>query len=762
MTTAIRRRIPTPLEALLALCLLLLPSAVDGQQTTDAYLDDTARELVARARRARGEQGAAIHSYTAVVLRRQAIRLRLPLRDRLLARDESAMRVRWSRDGDVVVQRLASREEEMGGAPTAGSGIDLGSLFDPDADRITFGIDFGFSEGAGGGGEPSEEGDTSRVSITVGSGGVEADVDEGDELSNFWIAHPLAEDSERFYRYRSGDTLTLRLPDGRAVRSVELSALPRRASFHHLRASLWIEPESGALVQAIYRPARELDIQRDTVFVDAESVDDLEMIPGMFRPIVFDLELMSVEYGLWDQRHWLPRRMSMEAYVRFGVVRLPFEAEIVYRIEDVDDEPVALLLSTEEVLASWGATDVVAADTVEVDGVRALVFQPADPADLLESEHLPPPVWEDAPAFASNEELEALAERLDVRVPGATLPGPPTFDLAWGLRGRGLVRYNRIEALSLGLRGAVDHWLGRAHATVRLGAADLHPGVELAALAPRRAFAWRLEAYHRLTTVDPGFAPFEAPPPPLGLGNSAGALLFGRDDGQYYRATGGFVAAEPRPEERQSYRVALFAERQTAARRKVEWNVAALVDHDRELRPNLPADEVDVAGASLTLSPWWGVGAGAQAGLEGFGEVATGDSTFARARLTGRSILPLGASLRLGLEAAAGHAWGGVPIQYGWFLGGPSTLRGYDGGVMAGASMARARVELARGGRGVALSLFSDAGWAGRRDDFAAQDALVSVGAGFTVLDGLLRVDVARALRAPTAWRLHLYLDALL
>jgi hypothetical protein len=39
---------------------------------------------------------------------------------------------------------------------------------------------------------------------------------------------------------------------------------------------------------------------------------------------------------------------------------------------------------------------------------------------------------------------------------------------------------------------------------------------------------------------------------------------------------------------------------------------------------------------------------------------------------------------------------------------------------------------------------------------------LWSAGVGLSALDGLIRFDVARALRSPTDWRVHLYLDALL
>ncbi|NIP58048.1 MAG: hypothetical protein GWM92_21175 [Gemmatimonadetes bacterium] len=41
-------------------------------------------------------------------------------------------------------------------------------------------------------------------------------------------------------------------------------------------------------------------------------------------------------------------------------------------------------------------------------------------------------------------------------------------------------------------------------------------------------------------------------------------------------------------------------------------------------------------------------------------------------------------------------------------------------------------------------------------------DGLVSVGGGVSALDGLIRLDLARALREPVGWRLELYVDAVL
>ena len=58
------------------------------------------------------------------------------------------------------------------------------------------------------------------------------------------------------------------------------------------------------------------------------------------------------------------------------------------------------------------------------------------------------------------------------------------------------------------------------------------------------------------------------------------------------------------------------------------------------------------------------------------------------------------------------------------------------------------------------LLFFSDAGWVGSRESFTSEPQLLSAGAGVSLLDGLLRLDLARALKAPTGWRLTAYFDA--
>ena len=117
------------------------------------------------------------------------------------------------------------------------------------------------------------------------------------------------------------------------------------------------------------------------------------------------------------------------------------------------------------------------------------------------------------------------------------------------------------------------------------------------------------------------------------------------------------------------------------------------------------------------------------------------------------------------MEAAGGTTLtsGAVaaPIQAEWFLGGPGTLRGFPGGSLHGPDYGRARLELANRFPGARVALFSDAGWAGSGDAFAEEDIAVSVGVGASVLDGLLRADLARALQPETGLRVELYVDAI-
>ena len=122
---------------------------------------------------------------------------------------------------------------------------------------------------------------------------------------------------------------------------------------------------------------------------------------------------------------------------------------------------------------------------------------------------------------------------------------------------------------------------------------------------------------------------------------------------------------------------------------------------------------------------------------------------------------PLFGGIAFAAEIGAGAAFGQVPVQREFYMGGYSNLRGFYGGDVFGTGAWLGRLELANDLPAARLSLFSDVGWAGDRDQWLFDDPYVDVGLGASLIDGVIRFDVARAVRRGDAWRIHFYLDGL-
>ncbi|HSJ10794.1 MAG TPA: ShlB/FhaC/HecB family hemolysin secretion/activation protein, partial [Longimicrobiales bacterium] len=189
-----------------------------------------------------------------------------------------------------------------------------------------------------------------------------------------------------------------------------------------------------------------------------------------------------------------------------------------------------------------------------------------------------------------------------------------------------------------------------------------------------------------------------------------------------------------------------------------------LINSNNVFDPNFRADAADQLGARLRLRTQLGRNPNAprMAGELSLGG-ETGDYTFLRPEALLRLGTPLFGGVALGIEAAAGTVEGdAVPAQAFWRLGGASTVRGYRGSAAIGERYWRTRTELGFGITGARLALFSDAGWAGPRAQLQSRPSLLSAGVGGSFLDGLLRVDLARALRGERGWRLHLHFNGVL
>ena len=114
--------------------------------SASAYAGETARELHAAAQRSWQELDESIARYSALIRQRMAVRLRVPLRDRVVYRNETAARTFWQRGRDAVTQILGTRSYYPGRETAARAGdldllddLVLEEPFEPGSDHSSSG-----------------------------------------------------------------------------------------------------------------------------------------------------------------------------------------------------------------------------------------------------------------------------------------------------------------------------------------------------------------------------------------------------------------------------------------------------------------------------------------------------------------------------------------------------------------------------------------------------------------------------------------------
>ena len=113
------------------------------------------------------------------------------------------------------------------------------------------------------------------------------------------------------------------------------------------------------------------------------------------------------------------------------------------------------------------------------------------------------------------------------------------------------------------------------------------------------------------------------------------------------------------------------------------------------------------------------------------------------------------------MTASAGYSGGTLPVQRLFYLGGLQTVRGQTALTAAGDAFWLARAELGTNNPASRIIGFADLGWAGPRTGWRMPGRPLSgVGVGWSLLDGLVRFDLARGLYPSQQWRLDSYLEA--
>jgi hemolysin activation/secretion protein len=119
-------------------------------------------------------------------------------------------------------------------------------------------------------------------------------------------------------------------------------------------------------------------------------------------------------------------------------------------------------------------------------------------------------------------------------------------------------------------------------------------------------------------------------------------------------------------------------------------------------------------------------------------------------------------SLAAAMTLAGGTSVGHVPFQRRWFLGGTQTIRGQSPDTLqSGNAFWMSRLEFGVDRSPYRIMLFGDLGWVGNRSEVADLVRPMSgAGIGLSMLDGLVRFDVARGFYPQRQTRVAAYLQA--
>lgn len=737
---------PSGLQRILTFAFVLIlvlasPGGAASQAVpADTYATTEVEALVRRARLARQVGVEGIDSYEAKLQQRiyvglTALRFR---RERGLFEHERIARVRWSADGNRVIQWEGLRTA----IPIAG--LDTGNPEGGEA-RLAFSdSSASISANAEFERDMAEEllDEVEMPAFDFDPGGDRISFGSNDEDGDLWALNPLADTAAAHYRYHAGDTLTVALPvNERAIVLHEIRVEPRRADFRLVAGSLWFDAETAALVRATYKPARPIDLA-------VSEPGDGDDVPGFLQPLEADIDYVTVEYSLQDFEFWMPRRFAFEGEARLGsLARVPITMEwslTQYRV----NEPETELLATGDLPEGWRRQENVETDSLGNETSVVVVVPTVE--ELRESPDLSEDFGARSPGAFTESEVRALEAELDGLLPSYNRFRPR---FAWGL-GSGLLRYNRAEGLSVGasttlpLAPSVGF---EASARFATGSERLYGSGTL--LAGPDESQWSARGYHELRSMSEILDPFD-------LKSSLSHAVLGNDHGEYLEASGASLGFR-RLGDRTRFSLVAFTERHRPVQLAADFSLRAEWG-DVQVQPLLQAERVELRGARGGFSWFHGLdpnGLVMTGALQG--EAATGDASYQRvsATLTASHPLPLG--LAGAFEVSGGSTWGDSPVQRSFFLGGTESVRGYDTNVMYGESYWAGRAEIATGFAAARLSLFTDLGWAGDRGGFDWDERIQGAGVGASLLDGIFRLDLARSLRGPRAWKLHAYLDGL-
>jgi hypothetical protein len=774
-----------------------------------AFKDPAAKDLLLRARVARLQQDSALLSYDATTYQRVSAGLGFKAfgRDRLAMRAEEASRVQWEKGRGALVEVKGSRAV----IPIAG----LGMAND--------------EKRRGGGNSVNMQGMSpipyypGRNDLWIGGGLAQAEVDEAQ------FVHPIAEGAEAYYTYQSGDSVIMTLPDNRRITLRELKIAARWPKWNLSVGSFWFDEASAHLVRAVYRISMPMDVwtevkEEDSIrtkdravrdstarangtAVDSSSngrggfvgrggrgrvnrggEDTPPLVKAIVNPLKVDITAITMEYGLYNQRFWLPRAQALEGEAQVMFMRVPVTVEQKFKYASVNEltaplpipprvvSRVAVLRDSldsaktnktlrdslvraaamargkeiiaqrEKDCASTGSYNTIQR---RYEGTLSVATRiPCDSTKLANSPDLPPSIYDKGEEVFGTGERDALIKALSFGLQPAWGPQAPKFD--WGLS---KTRYNRVEGLSTG--AALSSALGAGYTATldgRVSLADRQLNGDFSISRTNGRSTIQATVYRRLDVMtDFGT--------PLSFGASIPALLYARDEGAYFRTWGAELSGTTPQWGTLEWR--LFAEQQWKADVNSRWTLFG-GGNDSRFIANPAAQQAKEFGGALRLHSSLGLDPNGFRLLSDVRvEGAAGDFSYVRGLADETVSHSMGSLLAGALEVSAGYSGGILPVQRLFYLGGLQTVRGQTALTSSGDAFWMTRAEIGTNNPASRYIVFADVGWAGPRAQWNMPGRPISgAGVGWSLLDGLVRFDLARGLFPSQQWRFDSYLEA--
>jgi hypothetical protein len=714
----------------LVLAALLLGSP--QQPDTATFRDAATADLYARARVRHVRQDSLVSDYRATVrtrLEATAGRSRFARQTTLLAH-ESVADVAWQRPNDLQVHVRGARAV----APIV---------------RII--------EGFGGDVESDAERELRRQMVMDRPWFIPRAL--GDSIRLMGVPehaalHPLADNATDHYRFAITDSVEVVLPD-RRIRTYKVRVEPKELGPALVAGDMWIDATSGDVVR--FGMVFLGDYLWETPDGETESDSAKARADNRQAERFLSVEAM-VEYALIDQRYWMPYRQVLAItaevpwFVNLAMPAMAVTTFTDYRVNGnpalqfaADDslfaeaeEPVTLRIRTTDG-RGFESDSTMDNDSLRIErgylrygewsqGRWEMAVPPGDSLEAFEWDATLQMVEDQDEAdhvrsvFA---ELSALEEDLPPEWLGKRRVQVAVEQAA------DIVRFNRVQGLSLG--GGVRFRAGPRFTTVllkgRFGISDLRPTASGTVRRDGPTGRLDLSGFHHHRESEPWTSG-------LGIGNSLNALFVGNDDADYYLASGGALS--------------------------FTWNYGLLRNLEVRLGYEHQAS-IDVATSSI-IADIWGDGTFPP-------NPPITDGGFFRGVLRKKDRLGF-VQIDPGVEVLAGgagsgvRAWAGVSMPFTLLgfggriqaraalargdslpqlavrLGGPQTVRGYDYGIRREREMWAAQLDLALvRSRLLAPVVFFDIG-----DTFAA-DPLIGTGVGLSILNGLVRFNLAKGVR---------------